>query len=121
MTGPAQGLPPALSARLAKTAFAEAFGLDVDAVEEVWHGVAPPSAALFAWAARRMPLSTMGFIQFLAPTLQFLIGVATGEAFTPLRAVSFIFIWLGAGVFALAAVLRGRAARRAMAATTGPV
>lgn len=70
---------------------------------------------LFAWAARRMPLSTMGFIQFLAPTLQFGIGLATGELFTPLRAVSFAFIWLGAGVFAAAALLRARAARRAMA------
>ena len=68
---------------------------------------------LFAWAARRMPLSTMGFIQFLAPTLQFAIGVATGEAFTPLRGVSFAFIWLGAGVFAAAALWRARA--RAMA------
>jgi DNA ligase-1 len=39
-----------VSARLAKTAFAQAFGLDVDAVEEVWHGIDPPYDALFAWA-----------------------------------------------------------------------
>lgn len=71
--------------------------------------------AMFAFAARRMPLSTMGFIQFLAPTLQFGVGLATGELFTPLRAVSFAFIWLGAGVFAAAALFRARAARRAMA------
>ncbi|WP_396594987.1 EamA family transporter RarD [Brevundimonas sp. R86498] len=77
--------------------------------------------ALFAWAARRMPLSTMGFIQFLAPTLQFGIGVATGEAFTPLRAVSFAFIWLGAGVFAAAALLRARAAKRALVDAAAPV
>ncbi|MBO9714106.1 cisplatin damage response ATP-dependent DNA ligase [Sphingomonas sp.] len=38
-----------ISARLAKTAFAEAFGLDVEAVEEVWHGLLPPYAPLFAW------------------------------------------------------------------------
>lgn len=38
-----------ISARLAKTAFAQAFGLDVDAVEEVWHALAPPYACLFAW------------------------------------------------------------------------
>ena len=67
--------------------------------------------ALFAWAARRMPLSTMGFIQFLAPTLQFGVGAGDGRAFTPLRAVSFAFIWLGAGVFAAAALFRARAAR----------
>jgi chloramphenicol-sensitive protein RarD len=67
--------------------------------------------ALFAFAARRMPLSTMGFIQFLAPTLQFCVGLAAGELFTPLRAVSFLFIWLGAGVFAAAALFRARATR----------
>ncbi|MGL4313560.1 MAG: cisplatin damage response ATP-dependent DNA ligase [Sphingomonas sp.] len=39
-----------VSARLAKTALAQAFGLDVEAVEEVWHGLAPPYAPLFAWA-----------------------------------------------------------------------
>lgn len=71
--------------------------------------------ALFAWAARRMPLSTLGFIQFLAPTLQFAVGVMTGEALTPLRAVSFVFIWGGAGVFALGALMRRRLERRALA------
>ena len=39
-----------VSARLAKTALAQAFGIDVDAVEEVWHGLQPPYASLFAWA-----------------------------------------------------------------------
>lgn len=42
-----------VSARLAKTALADAFGLDVDAVEEVWHGLAPPYAPLFDWAEGR--------------------------------------------------------------------
>ncbi len=40
-----------VSARLAKQALADAFELDVDAVEEVWHGLQPPYEALFAWAA----------------------------------------------------------------------
>jgi len=39
-----------VSARLAKTALATAFGLDVEAVEEVWHGLSAPYASLFAWA-----------------------------------------------------------------------
>lgn len=39
-----------VSARLAKTALAQAFELDVEAVEEVWHGIAPPYDTLFAWA-----------------------------------------------------------------------
>jgi DNA ligase-1 len=53
-----------ISARLAKQAFADAFGLDVEAVEEVWHGLKPPYSELFDWAegrsgqpsAREMPL-----------------------------------------------------------------
>jgi len=40
-----------VSARLAKVAFAEAFGVEVELVEEYWHGQAPPYTALFAWAA----------------------------------------------------------------------
>jgi len=55
---------------------------------------------LFAWAARRMSLQAMGFLQFLTPTITFGVGVAQGEAFTPLRAASFGLIWAGAGVFA---------------------
>ena len=51
------GLRIGVSARLAKTALAQAFGLDLDAVEEVWHGLAPPYAALFAWAAFAAPAS----------------------------------------------------------------
>jgi DNA ligase-1 len=42
-----------ISARLAKTALAQAFALDVDAVEEVWHGIEPPYLPLFAWAEGR--------------------------------------------------------------------
>lgn len=42
-----------VSARLAKVALAQAFALDVDAVEEVWHGIGPPYLALFDWAEGR--------------------------------------------------------------------
>ena len=76
--------------------------------------------ALFAWSARRLPLSTIGFIQFLAPTLQFLVGVLAGEPLTGLRIASFAFIWGGAAVFAAAAWLRVRAARRALKASAEP-
>lgn len=40
-----------VSARLAKTAFAQAFDLPLDDVEELWHVLDPPYAPLFAWAA----------------------------------------------------------------------
>jgi len=77
--------------------------------------------ALFAWSARRLPLSTIGFIQFLAPTLQFMVGVAAGEPLTALRIASFAFIWGGAAVFAAAALHRRQAARRALKAAAEPV
>lgn len=44
------GMRVGISARLTKTAFAEAFNLDLDDVEEVWHALNPPYAELFAWA-----------------------------------------------------------------------
>ncbi len=47
-----------VSSRLAKTALANAFALDVDAVEEVWHGIAAPYSALFDWAEGRAPQPT---------------------------------------------------------------
>lgn len=44
-----------ISARLAKTAFAQAFGVNVDDVEEFWHGQAAPYQPLFDWAAHGAP------------------------------------------------------------------
>lgn len=69
--------------------------------------------ALFAFAARRMPLTAIGFLQFIAPTLQFMVGVETGETMTPLRAFSFLFIWAGVLVFVVGAWQKFRAQRRA--------
>jgi DNA ligase-1 len=45
------GMRIGVSSRLAKTAFAQAFEVSVDDVEEYWHGLTPPYAELFAWAA----------------------------------------------------------------------
>ena len=70
---------------------------------------------LFSWAARRIPLSYMGFLQFMSPTISFGIGLAQGEAFTPLRALSFAFIWAGAAVFIYGAWRRSRIVRAAIA------
>jgi DNA ligase-1 len=47
------GLRIGVSARLARTAFAQAFDLDLDEVEEHWHAIAPPYAPLFDWAEGR--------------------------------------------------------------------
>jgi chloramphenicol-sensitive protein RarD len=56
--------------------------------------------ALFTFAARRLPLSTVAFLQFITPTLQFMVGVEAGETLTPMRLASFGFIWAGVAVFA---------------------
>ena len=56
-----------VSARLAKTALAQAFGLDVEAVEEVWHGIAPPYATLFAWAEGRGAQPTAADVPVFRP------------------------------------------------------
>jgi len=68
----------------------------------------------FGFAAQRVKLTVLGFMQFIAPTLQFAIGLADGETVTPLSAASFLFIWAGVAVFALGA-------RRRMLATRRPI
>jgi chloramphenicol-sensitive protein RarD len=55
----------------------------------------------FAAAARRLPLSTLGFLQYLSPTLQFLLAVLLyGEPFDRTRSVAFGLIWTAVAVFA---------------------
>lgn len=61
------GLRVGVSARLAKTALAQAFGLEVDAVEEVWHGLVPPYASLFAWAEGRGTQPTAANVPVFRP------------------------------------------------------
>lgn len=65
---------------------------------------------LFTGAARRLPYSTLGFLQYLAPTLQFLIGVAYCEPLTAAHLACFGAIWTA---LALVAIDGWRTARRA--------
>jgi chloramphenicol-sensitive protein RarD len=66
----------------------------------------------FAHAARRLNLATVGFLQYLAPSLQLLIGVTVyHEAFTPQHAVSFGLIWLGLLIYSVEAARRLRGYR----------
>lgn len=55
----------------------------------------------FALAARRVQLSTIGILQFISPTLQFLVGLAYGEPLTTPHIVCFALIWIAVGVFSL--------------------
>jgi chloramphenicol-sensitive protein RarD len=55
---------------------------------------------LFATAARRMSYSTLGFVQFLAPTLVFLLGLFVfHEPLRPVQLASFVLIWAAIAVF----------------------
>jgi len=63
----------------------------------------------FAYAVRRAPLSVVGLLQYISPTLQFLIGVLLlGEAFDRDRAVGFICIWIALALFAGQGLWRSR-------------
>jgi DNA ligase-1 len=56
-----------INARLAKQALAQAFGLEVEAVEEVWHGLRPPFAELFDWAESRAEQPTARDVPIFRP------------------------------------------------------
>jgi len=61
---------------------------------------------LFAAACTRLRLSTVGFFQYLGPTLMFLLAVLFyGERLTPDKLVTFGFIWLALALFIFDAVL----------------
>ena len=64
---------------------------------------------LFTAAARRLQYSTLGMLQFLAPTLQFLLAVlAYGEAFTLAHAIAFGAIWVALALYVTALVHKAR-------------
>jgi len=64
---------------------------------------------LFTAAARRLRYSTLGMLQFIAPTLQFLVAVTVyGEAFTAAHAIAFGAIWTALALYVLALVRNAR-------------
>lgn len=67
---------------------------------------------LFGTAARRIPLSLLGLLQYLTPTMQLLVGVAVlHEPMPPARLAGFVLVWLALvllGTDAMRALRRGR-------------
>lgn len=62
---------------------------------------------LFAYGARRVPLTVIGMLQYLAPTLQLLLAVFWfGEPFTQVQAIGFTCIWSALLIYALDSVYR---------------
>ena len=73
---------------------------------------------LFGAAAIRIPLATVGLLQYLAPVLQFLIGVLVYDEAMPLsRLAGFALVWVALVIFAVDAV---RAAREGSRSTPSP-
>ncbi|MFN5802919.1 MAG: EamA family transporter RarD [Burkholderiales bacterium] len=64
---------------------------------------------LFAAGARRLPLSTMGLLQYISPSLQFFCGLwFFNEVFDTARLIGFCFIWLALIVFSVDSLWRSR-------------
>lgn len=69
---------------------------------------------LFAAAARRLRYSTLGLLQYIAPTIQFLLAVlAYGEPLTTAHIICFAAIWTGLVIYAIDGLRRSPRARRA--------
>jgi chloramphenicol-sensitive protein RarD len=67
---------------------------------------------LFAAAARRLPLSLLGLMQYLVPSMQLLLGVLLyREAFGAARLIGFALIWGGLALYSAHALMRSRAWR----------
>jgi chloramphenicol-sensitive protein RarD len=64
---------------------------------------------LFAAGARRLTLTAVGLTQYIAPTIQFLLGITLfGEPLTPQRLIGFVLIWLALAVYSFEGLVRGR-------------
>ncbi|MAP96477.1 MAG: protein RarD [Ponticaulis sp.] len=92
-----------------------------DMVQNVLLVLAGPLTAipliLFAIGAKRLRFSTIGIMQYIAPSLQFLCALAFGEQLTPQRMVTFALIWVALVIFSVDAYGNERRMRRAMTRT----
>ena len=63
---------------------------------------------MFAYAARSVSLATVGILQYIAPTLQFLLGVLVyDEPFSPARLIGFAAIWVALAMYSTEGLLQG--------------
>jgi chloramphenicol-sensitive protein RarD len=75
---------------------------------------------LFAAAVQRVPLSIIGILQYIAPTIQFLLGVLLyREPFTRAQLAGFAFVWAALAVFTAEGLLSRRASRAVVALDEG--
>ena len=74
---------------------------------------------LFSYASRRLQLSTVGLVQYMNPTLQFLVAVLVfAEPFTQWHAIAVPMIWVALAIYTAQALAADRLARRAAKAAS---
>jgi len=86
----------------AQTPTGPAFGTDVELSFYIVLGgvVTAVPLLLFAIAARKMDYSVLGFVQYLAPTIVFILGLTVfAEPLKPVQLASFILIWIAVAIF----------------------
>jgi chloramphenicol-sensitive protein RarD len=95
-----------------------------------WHAVLLVGAGVitavpllfFAAASRRLPLVYMGFIQYFAPFIQFLVGVVLlNEAMPPERWIGFGIVWLALAILSVDMIVAARQGRRQAELDLAPV
>ena len=92
-----------------------AFGMNwADSALLVFSGILTGTPlVLFSYAAKRLPFSTLGLIQYLNPTLQFLVAVLVfGEVFTKWHAIAFPMIWIGLAIYSWEVWRQDKSARK---------
>ncbi|SEP09363.1 EamA family transporter RarD [Trujillonella endophytica] len=74
---------------------------------------------LFAAATRRVPLSTVGLLQYVTPLMQLALGVFVfSEPMPPARLAGFVIVWVALAVFSIDSLRQARAGARRRAADT---
>ena len=74
---------------------------------------------LFSYATKRLNLSTVGIMQYINPSLQFLVAVVIlTEPFTGWHAIAFPLIWTGLAIYTVDAIRQDRAARKTVIASS---
>jgi chloramphenicol-sensitive protein RarD len=109
-------LAPLAFAWLAVDWHAQSARLHADPSLIGWLALSGPLTALplllFAAGARRISLATLGLVQYIGPTLQFLLGVwLFGEPFSAWQGVGFGLIWLALAVYSIEGRVASRRAR----------
>lgn len=96
-------------------------GWSIDALIVTGGIITVPPLMLFAIAARRVSLSTIGMLQYIGPTLQFFVGVeVAGETLSSGRLLGFTLVWIGSAVYVYTAQMHFRRIREATASEQLP-